>query len=146
MTEKTPDPQVVAWMRRYLRDNPAPNDYGASNKATAMRACRQALGMEIHLRDLSDAYLAARKPLTVADIPAGQGPASLFLATVGTRDGGITASPGLGGGPLWLWFKDEDGTLLMLERAPSPTSRADFAARWDHLAATLPTVAAEEDQ
>jgi hypothetical protein len=139
MTETAqPDLRVVAWMREYRASHPDACIHETVDAYLGEPADPSAFPI------LVASARAARKPLTVAGIPAGQGPASLFLATVGTRDGGITASPGVGGGELWLWFKDGDGTLLMLERAPSPTSRADFVARWDHLAATLPHVTTEE--
>jgi hypothetical protein len=66
----------------------------------------------------------ARKPLTVADIPGGQGAASLFLRPDRYGD-------------LFLCRKGADGSVarIPIEKVP---------ALWEHLAATLPTVTREE--
>jgi hypothetical protein len=75
----------------------------------------------------------ARKPLTLADIPAGQGPASLYLTKRGVR--------------LMLRYKAYDGVTAYLETEPNHQERFGFSANasealWEHLAATLPTVEA----
>jgi hypothetical protein len=127
MTETTqPDPQVAAWMREYLRDSPDHDYIDATNAyfiAHPYDMTKDPPGMRA-------AYEAARKPLTVADIPAGQGPASLFI---GPFLPGIDA----------LYFKAHDRRLARVME--QPTIRTEQRALWDHLAVTLPTVTTEED-
>lgn len=125
MTETTQlDPQVVAGMRAVLGKRPDATDkqlidayytWHATPDPDAVRAAIQ----------------VARKPVTVADIPAGQGPASLYIGR---------ASDGC---PV-LTFKDEDGDMIVIEHG-NPTTPSG-RAYWDHLAATLPHVTDEEDR
>lgn len=73
---------------------------------------------------------AARKPLTAADVPGGQGPASLHI----TSSGGRAA----------LWFKADGGTLHFIRWAAGPGDTPPARALWDHLAATIPHVTTKE--
>jgi hypothetical protein len=129
MTETTqPDPQVVAWMREYLRGSPDHDYIDATNAyfiAHPYDMTKDPPGMRA-------AYEAARKPLTVADIPAGQGAASLFI---GNDPRGIGKA---------VLFKEVDGSLAWVDDwFPSPPPAPAAAAWRDHLAATLPTVTEE---
>jgi hypothetical protein len=130
MTETTqPDTQVVAWMREYLQDSPDHDYIDATNAyfiAHPYDMTKDPPGMRI-------AYEAARKPLTVADIPAGQGAASLFLR----RDPV--------GGEMDLCFKHDDGRDVVIGITLDQLSGATTAALTEHLAATLPTVTTEEE-
>jgi hypothetical protein len=123
-----PDPQVVAWMRAYRSNLPEHLDL-VSMRLRTIKAYRGAHPeCDAMLADLGDAYReAALKPLTRADIPAGQGGASLYIATDGRR--------------LSVWFKRRDGHAMHLITDPGPHATAADAALWEHLAATLPTVA-----
>jgi hypothetical protein len=138
MTETTqPDPRVVAWMRAYRSNLPASIDPSTARMET-VREYRNAHSEEarrLGLRALVDAYaIAARKPLTVADIPAGQGAASLFI---GNDPRGIGKA---------VLFKEVDGSLAWVDDwFPSPPPATAAAAWRDHLAVTLPTVTTEED-
>jgi hypothetical protein len=134
MTETTqPDPQVVAWMRAYRSNLPASIDPSTARMET-VREYRNAHSEEawrLGLRALVDAYaIAARKPVTVADIPAGQGPASLFLMRDALHDA------------VGLWFKDGDGAVQWCRWEAAPGDSPASTAYWDHLAATLPHVTA----
>jgi hypothetical protein len=82
---------------------------------------------EGHPRPCAD-HQSARKPLTVADIPAGQGPASLFLMRDALHDA------------VGLWFKDGDGAVQWCRWEAAPGDSPASTAYWDHLAATLPHV------
>jgi hypothetical protein len=69
---------------------------------------------------------------TLADIPAGEGAASLFLR------------PNIHGG-LSLWFNTTHGLAVNVHTQrdfspATPNLAAGEAALWGHLAATLPTV------
>jgi hypothetical protein len=126
-----PDPQLVAWMYRWRRDNPRQDGGNAPTKVRTIHAWLSAQGFEslaespYGLRDLVDAYNAAGKPLTVADIPAGQGPASLFLAPFAGELRGV-------------YFKAEDGRVARVME--ENRTRHEMRVLWDHLVATLPTV------
>jgi hypothetical protein len=79
------------------------------------------------LRALVDAYNeAARKPLTVADIPAGDGIASLFIAA--DADGKPS-----------LWRQCTDGAPEVVYRPPSHGSKGE-ALLWALIEAHVPTV------
>jgi hypothetical protein len=133
VTETTqPDPQVMSWMYRWRRDNPRQDGGPAPTKVRTIHAWLGAHGFDSlaesphSLRDLVDAYNAAQKPMTVADIPAGQGPTSLFIAPDST-------------GVPRVYYKDADGDITAWSY--SADSRHGAArAMWEHLAATLPTV------
>jgi hypothetical protein len=77
------------------------------------------------------ALTPARKPLTVADIPAGQGPASLFIG------------PGRYGEHAVMYRTGLDYDHVFMTEGPDDPSEAR-RAMWDHLAATLPHVTTEE--
>jgi hypothetical protein len=73
---------------------------------------------------------AAREPVTVADIPAGQGPASLYVAPF---VGDLRA----------VYFKAEDGRVARVTE--ENRMRYEMRVLWEHLAATLPHVTTEEE-
>lgn len=122
MTETAqPDPQVVAWMRGYLRDSPDHDYIDATNAYFIAHPYDMTKGPP----GMRAAYEAARKPLTVTDIPAGQGPASLFIDDA-------------------VWFKHADGRVVVAYLRMDYDGSHAKAALWDHLAATLPHVTAED--
>jgi hypothetical protein len=128
VTETTqPDPQVVAWMREYLRKNP---DAYAVDVNEAYYLCYP--HNDLTSRDFVQALHAAKQPVTVADIPAGQGAVSLYV-------GRPEAFRRAGLGEFALLFKRADGSSEVVDWPPEGQSPGS-AALWDHLAATLPHV------
>lgn len=73
-----------------------------------------------------------RKPLTVADIPAGQGAASLYIGPGYRGELGVYYRTGLTHDHVFMTEGPDD---------PNEARRA----MWEHLAATLPTVTTEEE-
>jgi hypothetical protein len=130
MTETTqPDP-AAEWRARQIED--------ARRAVVAMSDERRAdvealIGEQPDLLgpELAEAFgLTPRppKPLTVADIPAGQGAASLFLRRL-ERSGKLVA-----------WYRANNVETIAFMREPEPHAGPAEHALWDHLAATLPTV------
>lgn len=124
-----PDPQVVArkrgavrWMRGFLRERPNIDpieivyvyreEYPASILTNA---------------DLTDCYVEARRPLTLADIPSGKGRDSLFVR----RGGKYRAA---------VCYRDSADEVIVAVPQPYEYAHPYMLALWDILAATLPTV------
>jgi hypothetical protein len=128
MTETTqPDPQVVVWMREQLAEDPFASDGELLTRAAVWFG-------SVPLGSRGASLIAARKPSRLADIPAGRGVASLFIA------------PDPISREAALWFKNDTGHWHFLRWIPGPGDSPAARALWEHLAATLPHVTTEEDQ
>jgi hypothetical protein len=121
MTETTqPDPQVVAWMRGHMRRHPGACIHKVVDAYVGEPADLSAFPV------LHASARAARTPLTVADIPAGQGPASLYVDEYGV-----------------VRYRAANGRGVVIPTSWDPADDDGWAAlnaALEHLAATLPHV------